>query len=81
MYQWACIHHEEGNTKFCSAEDALPFMDETIAAMKAQPSVERWAWQGAFTEMNKDQNGKQQGPQMMDSDGTLNALGQHYKTV
>jgi len=59
-------------------------MDETIKAIKSQPSVERYAWQGAFVKMNPDTSSgqeKQQGPQMMNPDGSLNALGQHYKTV
>jgi hypothetical protein len=85
MSQWACIDYsDEGNPKYCSAAEAKTFMDETVKAMKAQPAVERYSWQGAFRVMNEDKSSGQprpQGPIMMNEDGSLNELGQHYRMV
>jgi hypothetical protein len=64
--------------------DSYTSSHDTRKAIKAQPSVERYAWQGAFVWMPEDKSSGQptpQGPIMMNEDGTLNPLGEHYRTV
>ena len=69
--------------EYCSAAEAQNFMKETIKSIKSHPSIERYAWSGAHVDMPTDpnRNGAIQGPQMMNPDGSLNALGQLYKSL
>lgn len=73
----------------CDPASTETFMKDSISWMRNQPYIARWAWEGAFTNMgtanlvtSADQPANPaSGPdsnQLVNSDGSPNALGQTY---
>ncbi|KAI0793109.1 glycosyl hydrolase catalytic core-domain-containing protein [Irpex lacteus] len=70
--EWACQNFNNGPQ--CSPEDIQQFMSQTQSFMDATDYVERYAWFGAF----KDLQGVNPEDALMDTQGRITELGRQY---
>ena len=70
--EWACQNFNGGPQ--CSYQEIQDFMNQTQTFMDATDYVERYAWFGAF----KDLQGVNEDDALMDTQGRITALGEQY---
>ncbi|EKM59705.1 uncharacterized protein PHACADRAFT_158145 [Phanerochaete carnosa HHB-10118-sp] len=71
--EWACQNFNDANEQ-CSLQDIVNFMNATQQFMDTTDWVQRYAWFGAFTNLQ----GVNQDDALMNSGGQINTLGEQY---